>query len=88
MEKQKIEKPQHCDHCGGNISSGSGDNGRADGGAFSCCVCGCSWNTDMILTHKGHSCPVHGKEAVRTAVRRIVQFLADQRDTRPTLTTS
>jgi hypothetical protein len=42
----------------------------------------------MILTHKGHSCPVHGTEAVRTAVRRIIRLLVDQRDTRPTPTAS
>ena len=75
-----------CDHCGGTVRSVERGNARVNRPAYACDTCRCSWDSRMNLYRMGQYCPVHGREALRSAVNRIVQWLLEQGDAQPVST--
>ena len=85
MANQTSRESWSCDHCNGKVRPATA---QLDADVFRCEKCGCRWDGVAVLVHKGHRCPVHGKEAVRSAVLRIAQWLAEHGDAQPTPTTT
>ena len=75
-----------CDHCGSTIrpvERGDALAVRVSRAAYACDKCHCSWDSRMNLVRKGPYCPVYGREDLRSAVNRIVQWLLEQGDAQP-----
>jgi hypothetical protein len=86
MPNHNADKLPSCAHCGDKVRRVNVNIEQAAGNAFECKSCGCCWNAKMVLTQKGHSCPVLGREAMRSTVLRLAKWLVDQGDAQPTPT--
>ena len=80
---QNANNFSHCDHCAGTLRWIVQEDERAKRPAYVCNACGCTWDSGMALVRMGQRCPVHGREALRSAVLRIVQWLLEQGDAQP-----